>query len=210
MKFGRSLHSRNPYATTTWQSPIWKPRIAIVNNCLGLFSTVYQQTIFYLSLSCVVINLTSLLFYSCCWLIKSFTDPTYTSSIFVCDPLSHLYKWLRMYKVNYKVQVLCPNPLPIGFPLNFERCVPCETRGKGLVTRLLLSRQTINFFATSPRICKSTSIKHPNWRRTATFIRKQPNSRRSATSIRNQSNSRRTAASIRKQPNQRGRNTLEA
>ena len=55
------------------------------------------------------------------------------------------FVWLSMYKVNYKVEFTCPNPLPIAFPLNFERCVPCETRGKGLVTRLLLSRQTIKF-----------------------------------------------------------------
>ena len=49
--------------------------------------------------------------------------------------------------VQSKLQgkVPCPNPLPIAFRLNFERCVPCKTRGKGLVTRLLLSRQTIKF-----------------------------------------------------------------
>ena len=55
----------------------------------------------------------------------------------------------------------------------------------------------------SPRICKSTSINHPNWRRTKASIGRQSNSRRAATSIRKQPNSRTTATSIRRQPNSR-------
>ena len=120
------------------------------------------------------------------------------------------FVWLSMYKVNYKVEVTCPNSLPIAFRLNFERCVPLRNSRKRTGNEVALVKTNYQIFTTSFRICKSTSIKHPNWRRTATFLRKQPYSRRPATSIRNQSNSRRTAASIRKQPNQRGRNTLEA
>ena len=62
-----------------WRDPTrskQQPTVTILGFQFGLYHVVVALSLY------VVINLASLLFYSCCWLIWSFTYPTYTSSLF--------------------------------------------------------------------------------------------------------------------------------
>ena len=61
----------------------------LLHSCLSVGLSLYHVVVAFSFLRSI--SLASLLFYFYCWLIRSFTDPTYANSFCVCGPLPHLY-----------------------------------------------------------------------------------------------------------------------
>lgn len=104
-----------------------------------------------------------------------------------------------MYKVNYKIEVSCPIPLPIDFPLSSERGAPCKFQGKSTGNELL-SRQTIKFLLPLPgsvnRRQSSTRIDEEQ-RRSSVSSRTQEEQRRPSETSRIHEEQRRPSESSR-------------